>query len=240
MNISFKSLLMQVSQKHGDTQTEILKPIINSFVWKSFIAKYHSEEVKDLIRKEISQTSIEEYVEIVKLIFESTARTEKGNRFNVAVFKGEAHLIAFAQSIHSLGDIFAQIIYTSLNLDTKLKKPIQLKLRTISKINECISDIHEFEKLHSELDCFLNSNQFKYINAYVNITKHRSLIPVTYTLSFSERIKPMHGFKIAKYSYNDCSFEPKFSNELIEDTLVYFDKSYRNILIELNKCLNEK
>jgi len=231
---------MQVSQKQGDTQIEILKPFINSFVWKSFIAKYHSEELKDLIRKEISQTSTEEYVEIVKLIFESVAGTEKGNQFDVAVFKAEAHLIAFAQSIHSLGDIFAQIIYTSLNLDTKLKKPIQLKLRTISKINECISNIHECRKLHSELNCFLKSDQFKYINAYVNTTKHRSLIPANYSVSFSERIKPMHGFKIAKFSYNDYSFEPKFSNEIIEDTLVYFEKSYNTILTELNNCLNEK
>jgi hypothetical protein len=240
MSISFKSLLMQVSQKHGDTQIVTLKPIINSFIWKSFIAKYHSEELKDIIRQEISQTSTEEYVEIVKLIFESAAGTEKGNQFNVAVFKAEAHLIAFAQSIHSLCDIFAQIIYTSLNLDAKLNRPIQLKLRTISRINECISNIDEYRKLHSELNCFIESDQFKYLNAYVNTTKHRSLIPVNYSVSFSEKIKPMHGLKIAKFSYNDYSFDPKFSNELIEEASVYLEKSFNTILSELINCLNEK
>jgi hypothetical protein len=240
MSISFKSLLIQVSQKHDDTQIEILKPIINSFVWKFFIAKYHSEELKDLIIKEIPQSSSKEYVEIVKLILESATGTEKGKQFNVAIFKAEAHLIAFAQSIHSLADIFAQIIYTSLNLDAKLKKPIQLKLRTISKINESISNLSEYRKLHSELNCFLKSDQFKYINAYVNTTKHRSLIPVNYSVSFIESIKPIHGLKIAKFTYNDYSFEPKFSNELIEETLVYFEKSYNSILAELNNFLNEK
>ena len=142
--------------------------------------------------------------------------------------------------MHSLCDIFAQIIYTSLNLDTKLKKPISPKLKTISKINECISNIHEYRKLHLKLNCFIKSDQFKYLYAYVNTTKHRSLIPANYSVSFSEKIKPMHGLIIAKFSYNDYSFEPKFANELIEEVSVYFERSFNTILIELINCLNEK
>ena len=237
MNEHYNKILNQVSQIHDEKQAELLKPILISFVWKFYIAQYHADESKDIILRLISQPSKEEYIEVVKLIFENASGSDKGKQFRIAIFKAEANMIAYAQSIHSLGDIFAQIIYISLNLDQRLKKPIPLQLRTISKINETITNIPEYRRLHSELNSFLKSGQFKYLNAYVNTTKHRSLIPVNYSVSFTERIEPIHGLKIEGFSYNNDTFKTKYSNELIEDNLKYFEETYKNIQNELSNCI---
>lgn len=237
MSISFKSLLIQVSQKHNDTKIEILEPIINSFVWKFFIANYHATESKNIILKLISKSSKKGYVEIAKLIFEGAAGTDKGKQFGIAVFKAEANMIAYAQSIHSLADIYSQIIYVSLNLDKKLEKPIPQMHRSIIKINKAISNIPEFTKLHSELNCFLTSNQFEYLNAYVNTTKHRSLIPVKYSVFFEKKIEPTHCFEIERFNYNGSTYKSKYSKEFIEADLIFLEEAFSNIQGELCKSV---
>lgn len=234
MNWNRKELFDQVSQRHGEAQADLVKPALISSGWKLFIAQYHADESQAIIGKLISHSSKDEYVEIVKLIFEQAAGTDKGREFALAQFQAEANMIACAQSLHSLADIFSQIIYFSLNLDKNLKNPIPQEKRYLFNINKAIANIPQFIKLHLELNHLLKSEQFEYLNAYVNTTKHQSLIPSTYSVSFVENIEPTHGLKIAEFEYNGNPYKAKWSKEFFETDFNYFEKSFVNIGNEIN------
>lgn len=234
MNWNRKELFDQVLQRHGKAQADLLKPSLISFKWKLFIARYHADESKAIIGRLISHPSKDEYVEAIKLIFEQASGADKGREFALALFQSEAHMIAYAQSLHSLADILSQIIYYSLNLEKNLKKPIGEDIRSLKKVNKGIKDISQFNKLHLEVNNFLKSDKFRYLEAYVNTTKHRSLIPTIYSVDFVENIDPTHGLKIAGFKYNGNPYETKWAKEFIETDLKYIEETFVNIGNKIN------
>lgn len=234
MNWNLKELFDQVLQRHCKQQADLLKPSLISFMWKLFIAQYHADESKGLIRKLISHSSKEEYVEATKLILEQALGTDKGREFDLALFQAEAHMIAYAQSLHSLADILAQIIYYSLNLDKNLRKPIRERYRYLSTVNKAIKNIPQFNKLYLEVNSLLSSDKFSYLNSYVNTTKHRSLIPTTYSVDFVENIDPTHGLKIAEFKDNANLYKAKWAKEFIETDHQFIEEAFVNIGNKIN------
>lgn len=229
MNWNLKELFDQVLQRHCKQQADLLKASLVSYIWKLFIAQYHAEESKAIIGKLISHPSKEGYVAATKLILEQASGTDKGREIDLALFQAEAHMIAYAQSLHSLADILSQIIYYSLKLDKHLKKQIDEKGRYLSKVSKAIKSLQQFNKLYLEVNHLLNSDKFNYLRAYVNTTKHRSLIPTTYSVDFVESITPTHGLKIAEFEYDGNSYKTKWAWEFIETDYKYFKEAFDNI-----------
>jgi hypothetical protein len=238
MNWNRKELYDLVVKRHGQAQADLLMPSLISTVWKLSIAQYHAHEAQTIIGKLSSHSSKDEYVEIVKLIFEQAAGSKRGQEVALAKFQAEANIIACAQAVHSIADIFSQIIYLSLNLDKHLKKPIAENKRYLFTVNQGLTNIPLFTKLHLGLDDFLKSKQFRYLSAYVNTTKHRSLIPSTYSVSFAENVEPIHGLKISEFIYKNVLHNAKWSKEFFEDDINFFETSFASIGNEMNLCVN--
>lgn len=227
MNWNRKELFDQVLQKHGKAQADLLKPFLISFIWKLFISRYHAEESKAIIGELISQPVKDQYIESVKLILEQASGTDKGQKFALAQFQSEAHMIAYAQSLHSIADILSQIIYYSLNLDKNLKKPIKERTRYLGNVNEGIKC--KYNKLYLEVNHLLKSDKFRYLKAYVNTTKHRSLIFAKYYIDFVENIDPIYGLKIGEFRYDDKHYKAKWSREFMEDDYKFIEEAFFNI-----------
>ncbi|MEJ2010358.1 MAG: hypothetical protein P8Z30_19760 [Acidobacteriota bacterium] len=238
MNWNRKELYDLVVKRHGQPQADLLMPSLISTVWKLSIAQYHAHEAQTIIGKLSSHSSKDEYVEIVKLIFEQDAGSDRGREVTLAKFQAEAKIIACAQAVHSIADIFSQIIYLGLNLDKHLKKPILENNRYLMAVNQQLTNLPLFNKLQLKLNDFLTSKQFQYLSAYVNTTKHRSLIPSTYSISFAENIEPIHGLKISEFLYKGVLHKAKWSKEFFKDDINFFTTSFAGIGNEMNLCIN--
>lgn len=233
-----RKLFDLVRQRHGHSQAELLKPALISSVWKLFIAQYHADESKAILQRPIEHSTKEEYVEAAKLLFEQAAGTDKGREFALARFQAEANMIACAQSLHSLADIFSQVVYLSLNLDKNLNKPVPENKKYLFAVNKALSGLPRFSTLHRKINKLLKSNQFDYLGAYVNTTKHRSLIPADYSISFEKITEPMHGLKISGFEYKGNKYSSRWAKELLEDDLHFIRDCFANIGNEINSSVN--
>jgi hypothetical protein len=232
MVISFQPLIDKFSSE-DDCFTAKIKKHITSFIWKLYLLQYHLEEVKNIISDQLNRPDIaNEYTEIFRLLLESTTESIKGKEFNTAVFKAEAHLIAFSQTLHSTADIFSQIIYSCLKAKT-LINPICKNRVSIKSVSSVIFSNSDFGELSIQLDGFLKSYEFLYVEAFANTTKHRSLIPIKYTIDFFDKSNPRHGLNINSFSYNEQSFDSMLSNELLKSYHDFFLTSYQKMLSTL-------
>jgi hypothetical protein len=128
-----------------------------------------------------------------------------------------------------MADILSQIIYLGLNLDKKSSIP--QKKRSFSNVKKALKTLSQSTKLYSEMNDFSKSEKFKYLSAYVNTTKHRSLIPTTYSVSF---IEPTHGLKITEFKYNNHTYKAKWSKEFIGTDRKFIEEALVNIGNEIN------
>lgn len=228
MTWNMKALVDFVEKDQGTVEGSIAAETLVSLMWKLNIVRYHSDKSKEAISdlKEIDPT------EIVGLIFEQASGSEKGRDFFKMQFSSEANLIACAQSLHSMADILGQVIYLALNLDRALPKPINQRRRYLGVINMEMKKADIATNLTAKVEKFLCSNEFRFVSDYVNVTKHRSLVPAAYSVSFTER--SLHGLKMSAFKYEDREYEARWSNELLDRDV----KVILEMIIEIGEEIN--
>ena len=226
-----------VKRRHGDSVATALNPSLNAVALKIAFAKYHADETLANINELLSGTSQDEPTELVKLIFEQATDSDRGKKFRKAQFKAEANIIAFAQSLHSVADIFSQIIFFSLNLQnfSGLKLP-KNRLYLGSMVKE-LERIGQCNSLTSSLNKLLDSDEFDYLNAFVNTTKHISLINSRYTLSFVEEAELCHGMRISEFKYKTKHYVKKWSDKFLGDDFKFLNTAIVESGVILNNCL---
>ncbi|RII31239.1 MAG: hypothetical protein CXR30_00015 [Geobacter sp.] len=229
MTWNMKALADFVEKDQGKPQRTIAAETLFSLMWKLNIVRYHSDKSKEAISdlQEIDPT------EIIGLIFEQATGSEKGKEFFKMQFASEANLIACAQSLHSMSDILGQVVYVSLNLDKALPKPINQRRRYLGVINDEMKKAALAPELTAKIDKFLSSKQFVFVSDYVNVTKHRSLVPAAYSVSFAE--KSLHGLKLSAFRYDEREYEATWSNDFLDSDV----KSLLEMIVEIGNEINK-
>ena len=162
--------------------------------------------------------------------------SEKANKFIIAIISSEAHLIAFAQSLHSIADIRAQVIYVGLNLDINLTKPIPADKRNLQNVNEGMRKKKFALDVVKAVDTFEQLPEFQYLQAYVNTTKHYSLVDVTHQISLKSKT-PKYGIQILPFEYKRRSSIEKWANDFVDQDFKAIGQSIICVGNELNKFL---
>ncbi|HNQ69005.1 MAG TPA: hypothetical protein PKN32_11545 [Bacteroidales bacterium] len=184
---------------------------LDAFYWKIYITDYHIEESVKVFNHHEGISPEEEYIEIVKDIFNYHSKSPNGLNYRIAVFKSEANLIAAAQSMHSLADICAHIIYRSLN---DLQNTIPEKNIGIKSLIRELKKKSKYDKIVLAIKGLTDSNEFKYLEGYVNTAKHKSLIPTTHTVSFAHKEIVEQYLSINEFEYDGIIFTKLKSSEL--------------------------
>jgi hypothetical protein len=172
-------LYRAILAKHGEGYTKDLRSAIYSFPWKFFLADYHASESKDVITRSLPEDKIQARIELLKSLLPGREGPER-NRIKIAMFESEAHIIAYAQSIHSVADILASVIYYAFNLKT-----IPLKRNSLSRVKSVLQKHSEYFPLVERIASLLSSTTFKYLVAYTNTIKHRQLIDTSFRVSMN-------------------------------------------------------
>jgi|GEM_PF-3249227 len=130
---------------------------------------------------------------------------DKSNLINKLAI--EANIIAFMQNLHTIQDILGHLVYYSLNLKIESERNI-----TLWKVKNELKKLTNSENLINLIDDFNTHSNSKFLNAIVNISKHRYII---FPRFYVEMSKNWYGYKFLPFEYESEKYEEKRIHEFI-------------------------
>lgn len=176
---------------------ELIDPSIRSIPWKFFLCRYHIDEYHRVLKEQLNGDPNSQLVQALGKILNQAARTDEGKEFMESCFIAEAHLIAFAQALHSTADILAHIIYYCFNLEPYFTPREKIYLSTVYKK---LKENYISPEMTNLISLFLESDEFNYLMAYVNITKHQSIVSSNYFVDLAS-VEGQHGLRLREFTY---------------------------------------
>jgi len=176
-----------------------------ALLWKRWRASYHAEQ----------------YDEIWSRLFSSSDEIQVGGEdWNKAQFASEAHTEAATQVLHSMVDILAQIINKVVLRDGLPEDKV-----TLNSIVRELGKQGIANKIVAAIDKLQNSEEFRYINAFVNTIKHRRLLDTTYRLEYGKGKRNEKAVCFREFEYKGDSYGFTWATDIIGP--------YKNRIVEL-------
>jgi len=185
-----------VALRYGKTQAELAYQSMNSTIDRQEYARYHYRNAKSLF-----ETCVGKFDSPVNRLKISTGGNEDArDEFNQCIWEIGAHVTACVQSLHAMGDIFAHAIYYALGYKLKQPPPLLERKICLYAVRRELNRTPEHQNLAQELNLLASGDDFAYLGALSNHSKHRSLVRSwlwvdltdkkldTYTLEFQEFI----------------------------------------------------
>lgn len=222
MKWEISALENAVRRMHGDRYADEMHNPLQSFKWKSDIAYYHACESERIIEEVIASTEgickdVFGSIAVADAILLAASPDAAGSHIVAAQFKAEAHIIASAQALHSLCDIISGIVYWCYQLDTVSNSP-KVNHLNLHNIHRALCAEHKHSETADLINAAITSDEFSYLSAYVNTTKHKSLVSSTLTASFEAEHR--HGMCIKGFPYTDTRgnthlYDRKWSHDFL-------------------------
>ncbi|QHG91075.1 hypothetical protein CVO_04115 [Sulfurimonas sp. CVO] len=184
MTLDRKQLYTLIEEKHGKKICEMAKESINSLVKRREFASFHFNEYRKILD---SKDTISKKID---LIFDDYADN----------LKIEANVIACMQNMHSAFDILGHVIYYAFNLGASEKTKILENKIYIKSIRGKLED----EQLKNLLKALIEHDDYKYLEAIVNHSKHRYLINHDLTIAGNTATYFFDSFKYGEKYYEKC------------------------------------
>ncbi len=228
--IEFNIESLTLFEPKNDIQT--LSTYLNSVYWKLGLADYHVSKALSAIPSVIpnDEPNKGSAASAIHMALMRGHHDEEVDRMEIAMLETEAHGIAAAQALDSVPDILSQALYLALRLD--LKKPMLEGLRTVQSVTQALEDA-ALNSVSTGLKELVNSETFEYLRAFVNTTKHRSLIDNLFHRSLVD--SEDYGLTICAFRYEERSgkvkgWPSKTFKEFLEYTAVYMSAAVGAIL----------
>jgi hypothetical protein len=167
----FKIESLTLFEAKDDLQT--LRKYLDSVYWKLRLAHYHASKALSAIPSAISDDEPDKQAAAFVMHVALMSGQDEGDPLGIAMIEAEAHAIAAAQAMDSVPDILSQVLYLAFRLD--LGRPMREGLRTAQSVTQAFEAV-SLNSVSWGLKELVSSETFEYLHAFVNITKHRSLI----------------------------------------------------------------
>lgn len=209
---------------------------VRSVPWKLWMAHFHADQAERIF-EQLSPTEGDSRVWAVGQLLSEAAPGDRDRPIRLGQFEAEAHTIACAQALHSVVDLFGPIVYQGLGLST-LGSRLSPRQQYPSKILQLLENSGRYTGVADALRALIELPAYRYVRAYVNTTKHRSLVPASYAVSFeADPPDRVLGLRISKFEYEGQKFERLWAAELTNEYRVSIGKMVVLLGIELNRTL---
>ena len=151
-------------------------------------------------------------------IFASSSQQVDGVPFELSKVQVEANAIAAAQAVHSMGDILANACYWAMRLDL-LRPEVALEKLTLRCIRKCSHSSATFTHLCKPISDLFDLEERKYLNAFVNRSKHVSLVFGFLQASFDEG---KGGIRLKSFDYKGCNFSEKWIDDFLDELNIVY------------------
>lgn len=198
---SLKALRSYILLNRNKEQS--LLDLVNSIDRGIGIFRYHFFTAKDSLADFFDPKEAAKNEQIRRVLGVANDQEE----FQTAKIVNEANTIAAIYTVRSLYDLFAQLVRGLFLEDT---------------LSESACNIHRVRKhlsesgLKSAIENVLDSDGFKYIDAFANVSKHRSLIKYG---SRVDLVNERSGVKFSAFEYREQQFPELWSDEILEKIL---------------------
>lgn len=155
----------------GKAQAELAYRSMNSAIDRQEYARYHYHNAKNLFEACVGKFDSPVHFSKVSTGGNEDAREE----FNQCIWEIGAHVTACVQSLHAMGDIFAHAIYFALGYNLKQPPPLFERKICLYAVKRVLAT-PEHQNLAQELNLLASGDDFAYLGALSNHSKHRSLI----------------------------------------------------------------
>ncbi len=206
-----KSLWKLTKERHPGLFPR-METYILSFYWKTWRIEYHSRIAKKIMHNAFPDHSVMDVT---------------SNYFTKSVEESAAEYEAAFQTMHSLGDILAQIV----NLAILRSNAIDEDVVSLPSVLERIKNTR---KVYDPLESFKSSSEFAYISAFCNTIKHRKLLEKKYPTAITSNGDITEGVRFEKFQYNGKWYNPIFGEKV---TKKYF-KGIKALICNVLKATN--
>jgi hypothetical protein len=184
---NLKALRDNVERLHGGDQANLTSKCCQSIVKRLGYMKYHYQEAGRLVNSSLKEASSNDV--LMKFILPNSDL--ESEQFDERRFHAEAHLIALMQSGHAILDTLGHVIYFAMKFDDL--KPSQVAFHSVHPLLPA----GPLKDLCLKL---LDDPELKHLAALVNVSKHRSVVEPSISVSFVEDELP-HGLKFQGFDY---------------------------------------
>lgn len=244
MKWEMKQLEDAVRAVNGDHVANKLQVHTRSVDLKITMRNYHACESIRILKEAIYDSdvisdNVHEATAASKAIWLSATGHPSAPPLIYARVRAEAEMIAAAQSLHSTADIMASVVYWALDFPSSAKTLDEFQLN-LFRVREHLQQDLVYTEITNAINDFFDLPQFKYLTAYVNTTKHRSLVEAPYTAQTDLRDKPRQGFRIKAFKYRKSKRNVQSYNRTwAEDFLLTDAEIVGNGILTIGNSLND-
>jgi hypothetical protein len=175
--------------------------LVNTISWKMDAFKYHK-----FLFFEAHDQEPECHSDALRLMLGSD---EASNEFGRSVAIQQFNAVAAAATVHTIPEVFAQLT-AMLLLNAQLKSRHDV---SIYKVRTALDEgpIKEY------FDVLSQSEEYRYLTAFVNMSKHVSMSQPSYSINYESEAKKPHGLVFKAFEYKGQGYPEKQINQLFEE-----------------------
>src|SRR5690625_2657283 len=194
--------------------------ILKSIEWKIRAEKYHLNVAREAYSEHFSEDEFSP-IRLMQLAFE---KSEDSAKFQYCTAVREFNLVASATISHTIPEMLAQLISIAF-----LPGTFQVEEVRLEKVVKALDD----GKVKEGLRKIKNSEEYKYLVAFTNMSKHISLVAPDYQLDFESGFQ---GVRFRKFKYKSKQFAEVRENELIKK-VTSLREQYVKLGIDINESM---
>jgi len=223
-----------VTSIFGASQWKKAHPAVRSMTDRPAFCRYHYHEALNMMN------------EYIKSNLEETGLWgvyDDYDEFSYLMQRVRAHIVAFVQSLHAVADTCAHMLYYSLALD-KLPGPLKERDISANKVFALLKQQRdvghpEYDKLCSLFREITTGDDYTYLSALNNTSKHRSIVRP----ELNEDVTGMRGDKwilfLEAFWYEGDLFEKTNAREFMRKEHDRIQPLSVDIGVELNEVLKK-
>lgn len=221
-----------VAAVFGAAQWKMAHPSVRSMMDRPEFCRYYYHEASDMMN---------EYIES-KLKKTGLWRVyEDYDEFSYMMLKIRANITAFVQSLHSVADTCSHMLYYSLALN-KLPSPLKerdISAKAVLKLLEQQRDAKhpEYDKLCRLFREITTGDDYKYLDALTNTSKHRSIVRSELNEDVTGRREEKWVLFLESFWYSEELFAKTNACEFMRKEHDRIQPLTVNIGVELNNIL---
>lgn len=222
----------QVERRYGNAQLQVIRKCLESIIDRQRYARYHFHEYQRLLSTHIDDQLVS------KSIYEITFALlpKEQSDLELCLTQVSANISACTQSMHSLADILSHVVYFALGLNNGLN-PLNEDKIYINSVSKLLAKMSEFGELHKSLEEISKHPDFKYLNALVNHSKHRSIVGTVLSVDSPANGKPPYTLLFDEFTYRKTLHPPKEIKPFLESTYAWLSQEIVNCGNALNQAL---
>lgn len=227
MNWNLVELKDSVQKLCGSEQSAKLTPCLNSIVERLRFSQYHYKQAKDTFDKALNDKT--DFKSL--LVFNLTGDIQEREEFEESKFITRANILSCIQNIHSVSDILSHVIYYSLDLK---KAECESKI-SLSNVFNWIKPEEQYKNLADFIESLIYHEDYKYLSALVNHSKHRSIVEAYFNVNLRKQGKEMQEIKFREFTFRKITYSSCHAFEFL--TKEYDRES--ELVMEIGNKLNE-